>query len=65
VDSLLGVFMLLTTLSEIDDLTVASWFGAILSGLGFGVLMGVSYYYVQRLLHRHGYSMHDDSDFED
>jgi drug/metabolite transporter (DMT)-like permease len=61
----LGIFMFLTRLSEMDDLTVGSWFGSILSGLGFGVLMGLAYFYGQRLLHKHGYSGHEDGDFED
>jgi hypothetical protein len=61
----LAVTMLLGTLAEMSDLTFGTWLGAILSSAAFGILMAVSYYDGQRLLRRHGYSLHDDSDFED
>ena len=62
-----GLF-LLNALGALDDdgrLGVASVIGVTLLAIAGAVLMAFLYVGVNRLLHKKGYSLHDDNDFEE
>lgn len=63
----MALFFLTSGLADLDDdgLTASEWLGTILLSLAMGVAMSWLYFHINRYLHKHGYSLHDDEDFED
>lgn len=62
-----GCVLLVSGLSKLNDagMSVRNWIALLLVSAAGGALFGLLYLYGQRFLHKHGYSLHDDTDFDE
>ena len=62
-----GCFLLVSGLSALNDngMSVRNWIALVLVSAAGGAAFGLLYFYGQRFLHKHGYSLHDDQDFDE